>query len=339
MRGAYNPPPTGRELRTSPRRIGRRCGSQAGRSRDRVMTLILGARFGPHEILSPIGAGGMGEVYRARDTRLGREVAIKVLPDSFATDARRRAQFEHEAHLLASLNHPHIAQVYGLEEAAAERGACVHRRVTISGVRLAGVTPRRGELARESNKRRSRVALHQVRREEGNPSRGHSREVPANRPFDLREGRSAGSPSPSTRRGLLFQAAPSPCLAVSAPNRMAADSSAWPMMERLRMSQALRQTARHRRAGTDTRRVAVQSGAFGADDDGCGASPEGVANLHRCELLGPQAVAGLNWSRCIERQTILSRGGQRAGGKHERQEQEGTNESHFVPPLTAAVGD
>jgi eukaryotic-like serine/threonine-protein kinase len=64
----------------------------------------------------------MGEVYRARDTRLGRAVAIKVLPNSFATDTQRRAQFEHEAHLLALLKHPHIAQVYGLEEAAAERG-------------------------------------------------------------------------------------------------------------------------------------------------------------------------------------------------------------------------
>jgi eukaryotic-like serine/threonine-protein kinase len=93
--------------------------------RDRIMTLAVGTRFGPHEILNPIGAGGMGEVYRARDTRLGRDVAIKVLPDSFATDARRRTQFEHEAHLLASLNHPHIAQVYGLEEAAAQPGASV----------------------------------------------------------------------------------------------------------------------------------------------------------------------------------------------------------------------
>jgi Tol biopolymer transport system component len=89
------------------------------------MTLLVGARLGPHEILGPIGAGGMGEVYRARDTRLGRDVAIKVLPDSFTSDTRRRAQFEHEAHLLASLNHPHIAQVYGLEEAAAERGVSV----------------------------------------------------------------------------------------------------------------------------------------------------------------------------------------------------------------------
>jgi eukaryotic-like serine/threonine-protein kinase len=93
--------------------------------RDGIMTLAAGTRFGPHEILNPIGAGGMGEVYRARDTRLGRDVAIKVLPDSFATDARRRAQFEHEAHLLASLNHPHIAQVYGLEETAAQPGASV----------------------------------------------------------------------------------------------------------------------------------------------------------------------------------------------------------------------
>ena len=79
------------------------------------MALNTGTRLGPYEILAPLGAGGMGEVYRARDTRLDRDVAIKMLPDVFASDPERRARFEREAKTLASLNHPHIAQIYGLE--------------------------------------------------------------------------------------------------------------------------------------------------------------------------------------------------------------------------------
>ena len=79
---------------------------------------MSGARVGPYEILGPLGTGGMGVVFRARDTRLAREVAIKVLPESFAHDPDRRARFEREARVLASLNHPHIAAVYGLEECA-----------------------------------------------------------------------------------------------------------------------------------------------------------------------------------------------------------------------------
>ncbi len=80
------------------------------------MTLVSGTRLGSYEVLAPIGAGGMGEVYRARDTRLGRDVAIKVLPDAFARDAERLARFEREAQILASLNHSNIAALYGLEE-------------------------------------------------------------------------------------------------------------------------------------------------------------------------------------------------------------------------------
>ncbi len=79
------------------------------------MPLAPGTRFGPYEILSPIGAGGMGEVYKGRDTKLGREVAMKVLPPGMAEDRDRRARFEREAKVLASLNHPNIAQIYGLE--------------------------------------------------------------------------------------------------------------------------------------------------------------------------------------------------------------------------------
>ena len=79
------------------------------------MSLQRGARLGAYEIVAPIGEGGMGEVYRARDTRLHRDVAIKVLPDLFALDPERLARFEREAQTLAALNHPHIAQIYGIE--------------------------------------------------------------------------------------------------------------------------------------------------------------------------------------------------------------------------------
>jgi Tol biopolymer transport system component len=80
------------------------------------MALASGTRLGHYEILALIGAGGMGEVYRARDTKLGRDVAIKLLPPPFARDAERLARFQREAQVLAALNHPNIAAIYGLEE-------------------------------------------------------------------------------------------------------------------------------------------------------------------------------------------------------------------------------
>src|SRR5437016_1087705 len=80
------------------------------------MALAAGTRLGPYEILAAIGAGGMGEVYRARDTKLGRDVALKILPDTFAQDPARVARFGREAQLLASLNHPHIGAIYGLDD-------------------------------------------------------------------------------------------------------------------------------------------------------------------------------------------------------------------------------
>src|ERR1041384_6432712 len=80
------------------------------------MSLITGSKLGPYEIVSPLGAGGMGEVYRARDTRLGREVAIKVLPESFARDEDRLRRFEQEARAVAALNHPNILAVYDVGE-------------------------------------------------------------------------------------------------------------------------------------------------------------------------------------------------------------------------------
>src|SRR5271169_6382477 len=80
------------------------------------MALTAGTRLGPYEILTPIGAGGMGEVYKARDTKLERDVAIKVLPPALAQDPERLARFEREAKVLASLNHPNIATIHGVEE-------------------------------------------------------------------------------------------------------------------------------------------------------------------------------------------------------------------------------
>src|SRR6266852_4869759 len=80
------------------------------------MSLSAGTRLGPYEILTLLGRGGMGEVYRARDTKLNREVAIKVLPESLASDVERLARFSREAQLLAALNHPNIAHIHGFED-------------------------------------------------------------------------------------------------------------------------------------------------------------------------------------------------------------------------------
>jgi serine/threonine protein kinase/Tol biopolymer transport system component len=81
------------------------------------VSLSTGTRLGPYEILAAIGAGGMGEVYRARDTKLGRDVALKTLPSAFTSDIERVARFKREAQILAALNHPHIASIHGLDEA------------------------------------------------------------------------------------------------------------------------------------------------------------------------------------------------------------------------------
>ena len=92
--------------------------------------LTAGVRVGPYEIVAPLGAGAMGEVYRARDTKLNRDVALKVLPERFALDPDRLARFAREAQVLATLNHPNIAAIYGLEQSP-EQG----RGVTGSGLR------------------------------------------------------------------------------------------------------------------------------------------------------------------------------------------------------------
>ena len=80
------------------------------------MTIAAGTHLGSYEVLAPIGSGGMGEVYQAHDTKLGRDVAIKVLPETFAHDPERLSRFQREAKMLASLNHPNIATIHGLEQ-------------------------------------------------------------------------------------------------------------------------------------------------------------------------------------------------------------------------------
>ena len=120
------------------------------------MSLIPDTRLGPYEIIGPLGGGGMGEVYRARDARLGRDVAIKALPPAFAADPARLSRFRREAQTLASLNHPNIAAIYGLEEAGGaphlvlelvegetlaarlKRGALAQGQALAVGIQIAG---------------------------------------------------------------------------------------------------------------------------------------------------------------------------------------------------------
>ena len=80
------------------------------------MALTVGSRLGHYDVTALIGEGGMGQVYRATDTQLGRDVGLKILPDAFAADPDRLARFRREAHVLASLNHPNIAQIHGIEK-------------------------------------------------------------------------------------------------------------------------------------------------------------------------------------------------------------------------------
>ena len=106
------------------------------------MTLAPGARVGPYEILALLGAGGMGEVYRARDSKLNRDVALKVLPDLFTADPDRLARFRREAQVLASLNHQNIGHIYGLEDSG--------------GVARIGSGARRRTNSRRPDRRRAR---------------------------------------------------------------------------------------------------------------------------------------------------------------------------------------
>src|SRR6266851_2844244 len=119
------------------------------------MTLVAGTKVGPYEILAPLGAGGMGEVYRARDTRLGREIALKVLPESFSRETDRLHRFEQEARSVAALNHPNILAVFDIGQhngspflvsellegeslrAVLDRGALPQRKTIEHGVQIA----------------------------------------------------------------------------------------------------------------------------------------------------------------------------------------------------------
>src|ERR1700693_2087106 len=102
------------------------------------MPLSVGDKLGHYEVVSLIGKGGMGEVYRARDTKLDRDVAIKVLPQVLARDAERLARFEREATILAPLTHPNIAQIYGIEESDTGRALVME---LVPGQTLKGPLP------------------------------------------------------------------------------------------------------------------------------------------------------------------------------------------------------
>ena len=123
------------------------------------MALAAGSRLGSYEVTAKIGEGGMGEVYRAHDTKLGRDVALKVLPDLFADDPERLARFQREARVLASLNHPNIASIYGLEESGDTRALVLE---LVEGPTLAernrarGNPRRRSPAHRQTDRRRPR---------------------------------------------------------------------------------------------------------------------------------------------------------------------------------------
>ena len=130
------------------------------------MPLTTGSLLGSHEILGLLGAGGMGEVYRARDSKLHRDVAIKVLPELFAADPDRLARFEREAQVLASLNHPNIAAIYGVEEAEGVRALILE---LVEGPTLAEVIAERQTPEAESLRSRPRDSEAPARRGGGAP--------------------------------------------------------------------------------------------------------------------------------------------------------------------------
>jgi eukaryotic-like serine/threonine-protein kinase len=131
------------------------------------MSLAPGTRVGPYDIVAPIGAGGMGEVYRAHDAKLGRDVAIKILPAHFVADAERLARFEREARTLASLNHPNIAQIYGMEEAGAGQSRALVMEL-VEGDDLSAMIAR-GSPEAESVSSRPRDGVSTARRGSGMP--------------------------------------------------------------------------------------------------------------------------------------------------------------------------
>src|SRR2546421_900762 len=132
------------------------------------MSFTSGTRIGPYEIRSPLGEGGMGVVYRAHDTKLGRDVAIKALPDAFANDSDRLQRFQREAQVLASLNHPNIAQIYGLEESGKTRcivmelvdGETLHERLKRGPIPVADALPIAKQIAEALEAAQERGIIH-----------------------------------------------------------------------------------------------------------------------------------------------------------------------------------
>jgi serine/threonine protein kinase len=123
--------------------------------------LTTGARLGPYEVVAKLGEGGMGEVYRARDTKLGRDVALKILPEGFAHDPDRLVRFGREAQVLASLNHPNIAGIYGLEDSG-DTKALVLELLTVPRSPIASPRERCPSTSRCTS--RSRSVRHSKRR-------------------------------------------------------------------------------------------------------------------------------------------------------------------------------
>src|ERR1022692_2760778 len=127
------------------------------------MALSSGTRLGPYEIQSPLGAGGMGEVYRATDSKLGRDVALKVILQEFAQDTQLMARFQREAQVLASLNHTNIASIYGLEDSGGVRalvmelveGPTLADRIREGAIPLEEALPSQSKLRKRSSTRTS----------------------------------------------------------------------------------------------------------------------------------------------------------------------------------------
>ena len=140
------------------------------------MTLTAGTKLGTYEVTSHIGSGGMGEVYQAHDSKLGRDVAIKVLPEQFARDPERLARFQREAKMLAALNHPNIAAIYGLEQSGSTHYLVME---LVPGQTLADRIRRRRDSRRRSaancaaGGRRRRVRARQERHPPRSEARQH----------------------------------------------------------------------------------------------------------------------------------------------------------------------